>query len=87
VAAHPTPHPRHPPQVLYPTLSDFDIRFYMHEICIALDYCHANGIMHRDIKPHNVVIDHAHKRLRLIDWGLAEFYHPGEPPLRGRVVG
>lgn len=64
-------------KVLYPTLSDFDIRYYIHEICVALDYCHANGIMHRDIKPHNVVIDHKHKRLRLIDWGLAEFYHPG----------
>ena len=32
--------------------------------------------MHRDIKPHNVVIDHERHRLRLIDWGLAEFYHP-----------
>ena len=65
------------PQVLYPTLSDFDIRYYIHELCVALDFCHSNGIMHRDIKPHNVVIDHAHKRLRLIDWELAEFYHPG----------
>jgi casein kinase II subunit alpha len=34
-------------KVLYPTLSDADIRFYIHEILIALDYCHANGIMHR----------------------------------------
>ena len=34
------------------------------------------GIMHRDIKPHNVVIDHPKKKLRIIDWGLAEFYHP-----------
>ena len=33
--------------------------------------------MHRDVKPHNVMIDHANRRLRLIDWGLAEFYHPG----------
>jgi casein kinase II subunit alpha len=64
-------------KVLYPTLSDFDIRYYIHEICIALDFCHSNGIMHRDIKPHNVVIDHANRKLRLIDWGLAEFYHPG----------
>lgn len=22
-------------------------------------------------------IDHAQRKLRLIDWGLAEFYHPG----------
>ena len=63
-------------KVLYPTLSDFDVRYYMHEICIALDFCHANGIMHRDIKPHNICIDHAARKLRLIDWGLAEFYHP-----------
>jgi len=33
--------------------------------------------MHRDVKPHNVMIDHEKKQLRLIDWGLAEFYHAG----------
>ncbi len=65
-------------KVLYPTLSDFDIRFYIFELLKALDYCHSNGIMHRDVKPHNVMIDHERKILRLIDWGLAEFYHPGQ---------
>ena len=34
-------------KVLYPTLSDADIRFYIHEILVALDHCHAKGIMHR----------------------------------------
>ena len=34
--------------------------------------------MHRDVKPHNVMIDHENRKLRLIDWGLAEFYHPGQ---------
>jgi len=33
--------------------------------------------MHRDVKPHNVMIDHEKRKLRLIDWGLAEFYHAG----------
>lgn len=64
-------------KVLYPTLTDYDIRYYIFELLKALDFCHANGIMHRDVKPHNVMIDHEQRELRLIDWGLAEFYHPG----------
>lgn len=65
-------------KLLYPTLTDFDIRYYILELLKALDFCHSNGIMHRDVKPHNVMIDHEKRELRLIDWGLAEFYHPGQ---------
>lgn len=64
-------------RTLYPTFTDHEIRFYMYQLLIGLDYSHSMGIMHRDVKPHNVMIDHNKKLLRLIDWGLAEFYHPG----------
>ena len=63
-------------KVLYPTFSDYDVRYYIFELLKALDFCHSRGIMHRDVKPHNVMIDHEKRQLRLIDWGLAEFYHP-----------
>jgi casein kinase II subunit alpha len=81
-------------RTLYPKFNDIDVRYYIYELLKALDYCHSKGIMHRDVKPHNVMIDHESKKarcflrspsytlltpfqLRLIDWGLAEFYHPG----------
>lgn len=60
---------------LYPTFRLPDVQYYMLELLKALDYCHSMGVMHRDVKPHNVMIDHRNRKLRLIDWGLAEFYH------------
>jgi casein kinase II subunit alpha len=32
--------------------------------------------MHRDIKPFNVLINHGQKKLKLIDFGLSEYYFP-----------
>ena len=52
------------------------IKFYSYKVLEALEYSHSKGIMHRDIKPGNITIDLAQKELRVIDWGLAEFYHP-----------
>lgn len=42
----------------------------------GLHYLHSNGIMHRDIKPFNILIDPTHKSLKIIDFGLSDYYIP-----------
>ncbi|KAJ6499969.1 kinase-like domain-containing protein [Mycena vitilis] len=60
---------------LFPVLTEPDIKHYTFQLLLALSHVHAHGIMHRDVKPANVMIDYQRRKLRLIDWGLAEFYH------------
>jgi casein kinase II subunit alpha len=55
--------------------TDFDVRYYIFEIMKGLDFCHSKGVMHRDLKPGNVMIDVEKRKVRIIDWGLAEYYH------------
>lgn len=68
-----------PHRKLFASMGPLDIRFYVYEVLRSLDVVHSMGIMHRDIKPQNIVYDPTSKKLRIIDWGLAEFYHPGVP--------
>ena len=54
------------------------MRHYIYEILKGVNFCHSNGIMHRDLKPQNIVYDVKTKELKIIDWGLAEFYFPAK---------
>uniref|UniRef100_A0A6I8QG36 non-specific serine/threonine protein kinase n=1 Tax=Xenopus tropicalis TaxID=8364 RepID=A0A6I8QG36_XENTR len=58
--------------------TDFKVSAYFFNKLLKILNRHNQGVMHRDVKPHNVMIDHQQKKLRLIDWGLAEFYHPAQ---------
>ena len=61
---------------LLQNFTDREVKYYLFQLLRAIQYSHSNGIMHRDIKPQNIMYDRQTKKLRLIDWGLAEFYHP-----------
>ncbi|OBZ73748.1 Casein kinase II subunit alpha [Grifola frondosa] len=62
---------------LHATISETEIKHYLFQLLRALDFVHSRGIIHRDVKPGNIMFDRQRRKLRLIDWGLAEFYHPG----------
>jgi len=55
-----------------------DILWWLPQIVSALDWCHVQGFVHRDVKPHNFVIT-ASAHLQLIDFGSAAPLLPPEP--------
>ncbi|KAL7550844.1 hypothetical protein ACHAWF_014043, partial [Thalassiosira exigua] len=48
------------------------IRTYASELLAALEHCHAHGVVHRDVKPENVLLSERGGHVILIDFGTAK---------------
>ncbi|XP_047342186.1 probable serine/threonine-protein kinase At1g54610 [Impatiens glandulifera] len=62
------------------------VKCYMKQLLSGLEHCHNNGVLHRDIKGSNLLIDND-GNLKIADFGLASFYDPKcTQPMTSRVV-
>ncbi|KAF7208702.1 NUAK family SNF1-like kinase 2 [Nothobranchius furzeri] len=58
-------------------LSERDARHFFRQVVSAVHYCHQNGIVHRDLKLENILLD-ANSNVKIADFGLSNLYHGDE---------
>ncbi|XP_047173540.1 probable serine/threonine-protein kinase At1g54610 [Vigna umbellata] len=67
-------------------LTESQIKCFLQQLLRGLQHCHSRGVLHRDIKGSNLLIDN-NGNLKIGDFGLATVYDPEKKqPLTSRVV-
>jgi len=67
------------------TIKPMLIKSYMYQLLQGIAYCHSHRVLHRDLKPQNLLID-SRGMLKLADFGLARAFGVPIGPLTHEVV-
>lgn len=59
-------------------LKEKQARAFFRQILSAVDYCHRNSIVHRDLKIENILVNSKTGDIKLLDFGLSNFYRNDE---------
>lgn len=66
--------------------SEGDVRRWAAQLLATLAYCHRRGVLHRDIKPQNIIINSDGDAV-LVDFGLVKLWNPNDPQTRTVMRG
>jgi len=58
-------------------LKEAQARILFKQLLDTVLMCHNNGVLHRDIKDENILIDAANNKIKLIDFGSGTYLHDG----------
>ncbi|KAK8512666.1 hypothetical protein V6N13_082799 [Hibiscus sabdariffa] len=50
------------------------VKSLMYQLCKGVAFCHGHGVLHRDLKPHNLLMDRKTMSLKIADLGLARAF-------------
>ena len=59
----------------------------LHDLCDGLSYAHDQGIVHRDVKPANLIVRDDTGALTIVDFGIARLDAPGSTTTGATAIG